>query len=213
MNEATVKYLLPGWLYEALPYVYLASGILVMFYLDNIWGMFSGVVLVLVGAAVSIMRIFYRRGQNGEGTSEGDNKTMEIETLESGSLQLVWNKKYESGNSGIDMQHKGLFEICNKLLDAIHEKEGRGVLMSLTDNLLDHVKSHFSSEEALMESWGHPLTEEHKVAHHALLEKALGLREKLENGNLMYHDVFSFFVNDLVLKHIVEEDRKFFFQV
>ena len=27
---------------------------------------------------------------------------------------------------------------------------------------------------------------------------------------LMYHDVLSFFINDLVLRHIIEEDKKFF---
>ena len=105
MNAETIKYKLPSWLYEALPYVYLASGILVMFVLDNNWGVFSGVVLVLAGATVSIMRLIYRRGPNGEGLSNRGNKILEIETLESGSLQLVWNKKYESGNSGIDAQH------------------------------------------------------------------------------------------------------------
>ena len=213
MNAATIKYRLPGWLYEALPYVYLATGALVMFFLNNSWGIFSGAVLLSAGAAVSIMRIRYRKFHGNGGASSVDKKMLEIETLESGSVQLVWSKKYECGNSGIDAQHKGLFELANKLLDAIHDGKGKGVLMNLTDRLLDHVKSHFSSEEALMESWGHTLTEEHKVAHRYLLDKAMDLREKLDNGSLLYHDVFTFFINDLVLRHIVEEDRKFFFQL
>ena len=184
-----------------------------MFFLNNNWGIFSGVVLVAAGALVSIMRIKYRKFGHGGGASSVDKRMLEIETLESGSVQLVWSKKYECGNSGIDAQHKGLFEIGNNLLDAIHDDKEKGVLLTLTDRLLDHVKSHFSSEEALMESWGHPLTEEHRVSHQYLLDKAQDLREKLDNGSLLYHDVFTFFINDLVLRHIVEEDRKFFFQL
>lgn len=184
-----------------------------MFVLDNSWGMFSGVVLVLAGATVSLMRLTYRKGPNGKGVSNRGNKILEIETLESGSLQLVWNKKYECGNSGIDAQHMGLFEMGNKLLDAIHSGKGQRELMVLTDRLLDHAKTHFSSEESLMEAWGHPLTEEHKKTHQCLLEKALELRERLENGRLLYHDVLSFFINDLVLRHIIEEDMKFFHQI
>lgn len=213
MNKATKKHRLPGWLYEALPYVYLAAGVFVMFFLNNNWGIFSGIVLVLAGATVSIMRLTYRKGGNGKGISDEDNQILEVETIESGSTQLVWNKKYESGNASIDDQHRELFEIANNLLDAMHDGKGKGVLMELTDSLLNHTKFHFSSEEALLDAWGHPQTESHKKYHQRLLEKALDLREKLEQGSLMYHDVFTFFVNDLVLQHIVEEDMKFRHQI
>ena len=213
MNTATINHRLPGWLYEALPYVYLMTGILVMFVLDNIWGMFSGAVLVLAGALVSIMRINYRKSGNDREFSSRDSNSLEIETLESGSVQLVWNKKYECGNSSIDAQHKGLFELGNKMLDAIHHNKGQAVLLDYADRLLDRVESHFSSEEELLEAWGHPLTHEHREAHRYLLEKASDLREKSEHGKLLYHDMFAFIINDLVLRHIIEEDSKFFFQI
>jgi hemerythrin len=57
------------------------------------------------------------------------------------------------------------------------------------------------------------LREEHKQVYQHLLEKAAKLREKSIKGRLSFEDVLSVFVNDLVRKHILEDDKKIFYQV
>ena len=79
--------------------------------------------------------------------------------------------------------------------------------------LIEDTKHHFSSEEALLESWDYLEIEKHKEIHHNLLDDAYALREEIEKGHLSYRDVMNFFLNDLVIHHIVEEDRKYFHQV
>lgn len=69
------------------------------------------------------------------------------------------------------------------------------------------------SEEELLETWNHPLTKEHKLAHQNLLTQANDMQEKLEEQTLSYQDVIDFYVNHLVLNHIIEKDKKFFFQI
>lgn len=213
MKTATKSYRYPDWLYNAFPYLYIASGILVIFALGNIWGIFSGAVLLSAGASVFYMRITHRKDLDEKGINNWDNDILEIETLDSGAAQLIWSKQYESGNSSIDAQHRKLFELGNTLLGAIHREDQYSLLNVLVDRLLGEVETHFSSEEALLSAWGHPLTEEHKKAHQKLLKKAFVLRDNLEIGRLSYEEMFAFFVNDLVLQHIIQEDKKFFYQI
>lgn len=48
--------------YEILPYVYMASGVLAMLVLTNLVAVFSGLLLILAGALVWILRSDHRRG-------------------------------------------------------------------------------------------------------------------------------------------------------
>ena len=48
------------WFYEALPYLYVGTGLLVALALPNLWGAFSGALLVSAGALVWNMRRRHR---------------------------------------------------------------------------------------------------------------------------------------------------------
>ena len=54
--------MLPNRLYEMLPYVYICTGALAMSLLGNIVAVLSGVILIIAGALVWILRSDHRRG-------------------------------------------------------------------------------------------------------------------------------------------------------
>jgi hemerythrin-like metal-binding protein len=189
------------------------AGILAILVLDNNWAIFSGVMFISAGALVFGMRARYRYALRKMGISDKGRRILQIKTGYSDSLQLVWSGKYECGNNGIDAQHRKLFEMVNVLLDAVHGDRQQNEVAILVDRLHEDVKAHFSSEEKILEAWGHPFTEEHKQTHQSLLEKAVEIRARLNSRKLSYPEAVDFFVNELVLHHIVEEDKKFFYQV
>ncbi|MDH3466145.1 MAG: hemerythrin family protein [Gammaproteobacteria bacterium] len=213
MTEYKQNHPLPGWLYGALPFIYVFLGAFVILKLEDNLGIFSGAVLILTGLFVFKMRRAAWPAVSHREVGHDNIKTLKVATGASGSMQLVWRKAYECGNSSIDEQHRGLFEAGNFLIDAIHNHRRQSDVTALIDILLAHVEAHFTSEETLLATWEHPLTEEHKQAHQHLLERAVGLRDKSIKGELSFADVLSFFVKDLVLKHILEDDKKFFHQV
>ena len=213
MVEYKQNYPLPGWLYGALPFIYVFIGAYVLLKLDNNLGIFSGAVLILTGLFVFKMRQAARPAARKREVGNDNIKTLKVATGASGSIQLVWRKAYECGNSGIDAQHQGLFEAGNDLIDAIYSRRLQSDVTAMIDILLAHVEAHFTSEETLLATWDHPLTEEHKQAHQHLLKKAVKMRDKSIKGELSFPDVLSFFVKDLLLKHILEDDKKFFHQV
>jgi hypothetical protein len=52
---------LPGWLYEALPYAYAASGALALMVFENMLGDLAGGTLIAAGVITWHMRRFHRR--------------------------------------------------------------------------------------------------------------------------------------------------------
>ena len=204
---------LPNWLYQALPYIYLSIGVIVIFDLQNTWAIFSGAVWILTGALVFTMRRAPRRAVRDRKVGDDNIKTLKVVTGPSGSMQLMWSSAYESGNSVIDAQHRELFETGNALIEAMHSGRHEADVTALIDILLKRIKDHFATEEELLAGWDHPLTEEHKQIHQHLLERAVNLRESSIKGKLSFADVLSLFVNDFVLKHMLESDKKFFHQV
>ena len=46
----------PDWLYEAMPYLYLVTGVVVMLYFDSTAGYFSGTLFLVAVASILVMR-------------------------------------------------------------------------------------------------------------------------------------------------------------
>ena len=200
----------PNFLYEAFPYGYFVAGILVLINFSNPWGIASGLLLISAGALVLAMRVNYRKSKKNEGL---DAASLQIGTADGGVLKLVWDRKYESGNQGIDEQHKKLFKLGNLLLHAILTGWPRANIIELMDKLISEVEHHFASEEALLESWDYLEIDKHKRIHQALLDDAKALRDEVDEGTMTYASVIHFFVNDLIVQHIIQEDKRYFFLV
>ena len=90
------------------------------------------------------MRVNYRKSKKNEGL---DAASLQIGTADGGVLKLVWDRKYESGNQGIDEQHKKLFKLGNLLLHAILTGWPRANIIELMDKLISEVEHHFASED------------------------------------------------------------------
>ena len=54
--------MLPNRLYEGLPYIYISTGAVAMSVLGNLMAVLSGVILIVAGALVWILRSDHRRG-------------------------------------------------------------------------------------------------------------------------------------------------------
>lgn len=135
---------------------------------------------------------------------------LDIITDENGQMELVWESSYESGNKGIDSQHKKLFVDGNKLISAIYGNQSETDIEALLDSLIDDIETHFVSEEAVLKKRGFEDYDNHKNIHQELLDEAYTLRKEVKNGELDYVDVVNFFIYDLILNHILDEDQRYF---
>ena len=124
--------------------------------------------------------------------------------------RLEWNISLESGNKELDRQHKELVDIGNSLIYLSFSKAEQKRLEMQLKKLLRHIVHHFEFEERLQAEIGYDFQKEHTKEHQILLEKALAVKASYESGTMKSSDLFSFFLDEVVVGHMQMEDKKFY---
>lgn len=80
-------------------------------------------------------------------------------------MTLQWTEDLAVGNAVIDNQHRELFDIFNRFLQACHLQQGYDQLIELIGFLDRYVVLHFREEEQLMEKYSYPDLSSHRKQH------------------------------------------------
>ncbi len=121
---------------------------------------------------------------------------------------IAWDEKYNTGCPEIDRQHRGLFDIINKLSDKLHSIEKDDIVDILND-LYKYTDEHFRTEEELFEKSSFPNAKEHKLQHKEFINKVAEFTSKFEKEDAMLTFDILFFLKDWILEHILYSDREY----
>lgn len=193
----------PKWLYESLPYIYIAAGVLTILLLWNFIAMFSGGMLIAAGATVWSIRQKYRKEPPAR-QAAGPKKN------ENGLVRIVWRPGFNSGHKTIDDQHQALFADANKLVDAITKRQPSAIINESMRELARNIQSHFKTEEAILEKLAPGIAAPHKALHTQLLAEMTALAERVVQKTATPSELIGFITFDVITNHIVREDAKFF---
>lgn len=131
-------------------------------------------------------------------------------TGSSKTLYTDWKPEWNSGNLTIDEEHRQLVDIGNHLIYLTVSGAIPSQISNQIDQLILHVADHFAHEEEILEKVHYPLLAEHRKIHQKLLvqtsEEAFNYRNKPNKSPIF----LAFVMNDLVIGHMQNEDRKFF---
>jgi hemerythrin-like metal-binding protein len=197
----------PDWLYNAIPFIYLFSGLLVDLLVDGLVGALVG--LALIGAACWVWFNRYRYRQAFELAEEHsfDTTLIGAEDLPQGGLvQVSWSKALESGHPLIDGQHRRLFGLANEAMNILLTKESPSHEEALLDQLIAHMDEHFVTEEDLLEDANDPGLSLHKAEHVAMLAKAKSLRDRFYKREAITKELVTFLSEDVISSHIIREN-------
>ncbi|MBE2260039.1 MAG: diguanylate cyclase [Rhodobacteraceae bacterium] len=125
-------------------------------------------------------------------------------------VQLVWRSAYECGDEAIDRGHRLLFSDANELLAAILSGQAAERVNTMVDRLLTDVLEHFHDEETVFVAAGYPRAEEHIAMHRDLVSQSLKMAAAFRAGTQGVGDVFKYLAHDVITRHLLSEDRKFF---
>jgi len=128
---------------------------------------------------------------------------------------LTWTSDMSLGIQSIDDQHKKLFELINKLQDAMSKGESRAVLGEIFEGLINYTVDHFGFEKNIFETHGYSEITEHLGEHDRFVKKMQDLQGQFQtNSNFMIGVDVMKFLTDWLVNHIQGEDRKYvtFFQ-
>lgn len=125
-------------------------------------------------------------------------------------VHIGWNAEWESGNSSLDVEHRELVDLSNKLLDVSLSGGTPSRLLEAIDALIGHVARHFTNEEQILAACGYPELEAHAKLHKRLEREAVTLRSEVESGKSDVRILFDFLVNHVIFEHIARDDSRFF---
>lgn len=155
-----------------------------------------------------------RRGRRRRNQVQGAPES--LEQLEAGAtipaklVEIVWGSSYDSGNQTINAQHRQLFRDINKLLLAALGGRSLQDLIALVDIFLAGVVQYCHGEEATITEAGYPDATAHADLHRTLIDKADELTKRFGAGNVSANDLFEFLARNVVARHILTADGKFF---
>lgn len=125
-------------------------------------------------------------------------------------VRLNWHDTYECGQADIDREHHGLFVIANDLINAVVAGHAPEAIQHIIDRLVKETVQHFAHEEAILREQGYPALDEHAAIHKALIDQAVHLIGEFKAGRSEPGPFFQFLAYDVIARHMLGEDRKFF---
>lgn len=195
---------LPKWLYETLPYVYVAAGIATAVLLQNLVAMISGMLLLSAGALVLTMRHNYRAGSQREDSVQAQDFRQRNDDQGAELLQMAWRPSFEVGNEAIDRQHQRLLSLGNELITALMQHKPREDVDLMLDVLVTEIGRHLKAEDEIAAGGGTNLPPNVRRAHRNLLARATELRDLLREDRLPPADLVGFIAYELIAMHIVK---------
>lgn len=121
---------------------------------------------------------------------------------------LKWKESYSMGEEKIDEQHKGLFNLSNKIYNLLEDGvDDSDIFRELFISLNDYTVEHFIYEEMYMHSKGYPALEEHIEQHLEFSKRLKGIALGI-NRDSKIKDIGEF-VTTWLLEHVLDEDMKY----
>ncbi|WP_052464895.1 bacteriohemerythrin [Geoalkalibacter subterraneus] len=122
---------------------------------------------------------------------------------------IDWSDDLSVNIGVIDMQHKRLVEMINKLYHAMKTGKGDQVMGPLFVDLIEYTGKHFATEERFMKDKTYPDYESHKAEHEKLVARVLELKAKLEKGEKVFSSEVFNFLKGWLINHIQGTDKKY----
>lgn len=119
-----------------------------------------------------------------------------------------WSEDLATGIAGIDDDHRHLFEVLDRLYQAIREDRGHEELVLLLSELIGNTEDHFRREESFMLERGYRDFARHKMEHERLIADARDLLTRYQSGALQMTISVQQILGNWLRQHISVMDRE-----
>jgi hemerythrin len=122
---------------------------------------------------------------------------------------ITWSDEFSVHVKEIDAQHRHLFKLVNDLHDAMLKGQGKTVLATILDELVDYTRVHFTTEEELMQHCNYVGLAGHRIEHDQFTKKVLDLKTRCGKGEIGLTIQVMDFLKDWLKNHITGTDKKY----
>lgn len=122
---------------------------------------------------------------------------------------IEWDDSYSVGIESIDLEHKKLVSLINRLQTAVDYSTGTEFEQEALDELVDYTKTHFGHEEELLQKNNYADLEAHKAEHANMIKKVESvIAEYRKNPDQSLSTAVDFLKNWLI-NHINGTDKRY----
>ncbi len=135
---------------------------------------------------------------------------LDDELLPSYFHRFEWSSEYESGNLEVDLDHRQLAEYVNQLHDLIVFHSPIDTIQEHILLMNKHIQNHFAHEESVLKHFKYIDLVEHRAIHQRILSEYEIIVKKTINGDISLGALMSYLVEQILIAHILNDDKKFF---
>lgn len=123
--------------------------------------------------------------------------------------KFKWDEKYSVNISKIDEEHKKIFQIINKAIDAKNNKNEPGKIQEILNEMTMYALNHFKTEEDFMVRFEYSGYELHKKEHLDFIKKTVDYCNSIMDGNYNIAENLLEFLVQWLTGHIQLTDKKY----
>lgn len=116
---------------------------------------------------------------------------------------------YTVFSKDIDIQHKKLVDLLNRLHEAMATGKTKEITGKILDELVQYTKTHFTYEEKVLKNNNYPEFGSQEREHKAFVIEIEKFKEEFSTGKVMLSIKLMNFLKDWLQKHIKVSDRKY----
>ena len=120
-----------------------------------------------------------------------------------------WNPTYSVGVAELDKQHKVLFDLINKLYDAMQVGQGSKEVGNVITEMINYTQFHFTAEEKYLTTYKYIELGKQKASHEGFVKKVKDFQSQYQQGKLAISIEVMNFLRDWLVTHIQVEDKKY----
>ena len=103
--------------------------------------------------------------------------------------------------------------MINRLHNAMTLGQSKTMITQLITDLKSYSMTHFKNEEGYLTKINHPSLSDQKLQHNLFINKIREFETELEKGNMTLAMKVMPFLNEWLLKHIMEKDKAYAKQI
>ncbi|MEK6725087.1 MAG: bacteriohemerythrin [Deltaproteobacteria bacterium] len=121
---------------------------------------------------------------------------------------MKWDDSLSVNVHEIDLQHQKLIGMINEFYEYVGKDSGQA-FCTLLDSLVEYTQYHFSTEEDYFKKFAYPDAGSHIEMHKIFTDKALDVRNRLNQGKFVVSLEITTFLKEWLMHHIKETDKEY----
>jgi hemerythrin-like metal-binding protein len=129
--------------------------------------------------------------------------------MSAGPVKIIeWTPEIAVHVPEIDREHRGMFDLLNRLHQAMLAGKGKNILKPLLGEVTQYTLVHFAHEEELMAAVSYPGLREQVEQHQALRRRTRVFAERYQRGEVTMTIELTLFLAEWLKDHIMTVDRR-----